>query len=79
MYPTYTDLAAHQEQHQDRLRRAEYRWMLDSSGLLPSARPGHRQAISWLGTQLIALGAWMQQYGAERPVIVTDKGAGYVR
>ncbi len=73
MYPTYTDLAAHQEQHEDRLRRAEFRWMLASSGLLPAGKPGYRQAINWFGTQLITLGARMQQYGAERQVVVTDR------
>lgn len=79
MLPTYTDLAARQEQHQDRLRRAEYRRMLDRSGIPSSVRPGHRQAISWLGTQLVALGARLQQYGAGRQVIVADRGAGYSR
>jgi hypothetical protein len=73
MLPTYTDLAARQEQHQDRLRRAEHGYALRAAGLAPS-NPGrrYRPAINWVGSQMVRLGAILQQYSLEQPAHVTS-------
>jgi hypothetical protein len=74
MLPTYADLTARQEQHQDRLRRAERRHLFRTAGLAPAGNPDrrYRTAINWLGSQMVRLGATLQQYGVDQPTHVTS-------
>ncbi len=64
MFPTYRDLLIRQEQLKDRLRAAEReRRFAPAAGPITTS-PVHRQAASWLGTQLIGWGHKLQSYGA---------------
>ena len=61
MYSPEIHYLVSQEQHKDRLRKLEQHLLYQTDGSTTHAEPRHRQAVRWLGSQMVKLGTKLEQ------------------
>jgi hypothetical protein len=73
MYNSEIHYLVYREQQKDRLREIEQQHLLQIAGLHRGVAPkAYRQAVNWLGMQMVKLGSRLQRYGSTTQEILTQ-------